>query len=251
MLRFRPIAPKPAVSGSVSGETTPEKSDIFTTRSTGRAKRRYVKDTNSTNKRCCRKRKRVVPAVEERKNVVTLSLLPEQPDRKESPMRGSPSDLKAETKFVEYVPGAIWSKYDINRSESPASSGGSSDRTSVVMPQPVRPVGSCVVVGCVTETFMDGEELGLGLGLGSTDEEKRSNLEMDTCPGFISDGFNRVRWTNEAYRRLVNQDGSVGEAKWCGWKERNSLIVPFDVWRMDGGGFAWRLDVKAALSLGR
>ncbi|KAK7858074.1 hypothetical protein CFP56_014543 [Quercus suber] len=36
----------------------------------------------------------------------------------------------------------------------------------------------------------------------------------------------------------------------CG-KERSSITLPCDVWRMDGGGFAWRLDVKAALSLGR
>ncbi|XP_062105518.1 uncharacterized protein LOC133817125 [Humulus lupulus] len=33
-------------------------------------------------------------------------------------------------------------------------------------------------------------------------------------------------------------------------KEKCSKIMPCDVWRMDCGGFAWRLDVKAALSLG-
>ena len=34
-------------------------------------------------------------------------------------------------------------------------------------------------------------------------------------------------------------------------KERSSLTLPCDVGIMDGGGFAWRLDVKAALCLGR
>lgn len=180
---------------------------------------------------------------------------------------------------------------------SPASSGGSggsgggsaalstsstsTDRT-VVIPQPVRPVGSCVTVNCVTETFGD-QEIGLGF-LGRTDEEKKNNLEKDACPGFISDGLNRVRWTNGAYRKLVNQDGfgyggeQRPEMVWLvlkddeslplrcqGFvcrvrlqyackKERHSLIVPCDVWKMNdsgGGGFAWRLDVKAALSLGR
>lgn len=37
------------------------------------------------------------------------------------------------------------------------------------------------------------------------------------------------------------------------WKEEkfSSQMVPCDVWRMDCGGFAWRLDVEAALGLGR
>ncbi|KAJ6776897.1 hypothetical protein OIU74_000971 [Salix koriyanagi] len=35
-------------------------------------------------------------------------------------------------------------------------------------------------------------------------------------------------------------------------KEKCSkTAVPCDVWRMDFGGFAWRLDVDSALSLGR
>ncbi|KAJ4822534.1 hypothetical protein Tsubulata_043417 [Turnera subulata] len=36
------------------------------------------------------------------------------------------------------------------------------------------------------------------------------------------------------------------------WQQVRCLnMVPCDVWRMDFGGFAWRLDVEAALSLGR
>lgn len=31
----------------------------------------------------------------------------------------------------------------------------------------------------------------------------------------------------------------------------SSLTLPCDVWRMESGGFAWRLDVEAALCLGR
>lgn len=34
-------------------------------------------------------------------------------------------------------------------------------------------------------------------------------------------------------------------------KEKHSQTMPCDVWKMDFGGFAWRLDAKAALSLGR
>ncbi|KAF8399900.1 hypothetical protein HHK36_015770 [Tetracentron sinense] len=263
MLRYRPIAPKPAVGGCVSGESTPKNVGYVRT---GRAKRRYVRDGN--NKRCNRKRK----ASREEKNdvlndtVVTLPLLPETPDRKESPARRvsvSPSDhdLKARTTPVKYPP--MWLNF------SNPMNNRTSDLT-VEVPQEVRAVGSCVVVECVTDTCIDGE------GLGSTDEEKRKSLEGDTCPGFVSDGRNGVQWTNEAYRKMVGQGEGAGEMmvwlvmkerlpaamcpvfacrvrllQYSSGKERNSLTVPCDVWRMEGGGFAWRLDVKAALSLGR
>ncbi|XP_026410119.1 uncharacterized protein LOC113305257 [Papaver somniferum] len=220
---------------------------------------------------------------------ITLVKAKEKPTGEAS---SSPSSLLPLSHLTSYVPAATWSQ----NGSSPASSGGSggsggdsaalstssssTDRT-VVIPQPVRPVGSCVTVKCITETFGD-QEIGLGF-LGRTDEEKKINLDKDACPGFISDSLNRVRWTNEAYRKLVNQDGfgyggeQRPEMVWLvtkdneslpsrceGFvcrvrlqytckKERHSLIVLCDVWEMNdsGGGFAWRLDVKAALSLGR
>ncbi|KAE8688944.1 hypothetical protein F3Y22_tig00110946pilonHSYRG00042 [Hibiscus syriacus] len=95
---------------------------------------------------------------------------------------------------------------------------------------------SCVTLECVTDTWVSGD------GLGCTDEERKVNLGKDTCPGFISDLFGRVIWTNGAYKEMVG-----GER----WKDINSLTVPCDVWRMNGGGFAWRLDINAALCLGR
>ena len=111
------------------------------------------------------------------------------------------------------------------------------------------------------------------------------SLEMDTCPGFVSDRLGRVTWTNGAYRKmmmmghhdhdhhevamwLVIKEESLREimARTLSYtsftcrvrlvqyntrgKERSSITLPCDVWRMDGGGFAWRLDVKATLSLG-
>ncbi|RZC70835.1 hypothetical protein C5167_033992 [Papaver somniferum] len=301
MLRFRPIAPKPDVSGSVSGDKTSEKSDVLI-KNGGRTKRRYVKDATKTRKNSSSsnnnnnsKKRRLLSDhhlhQDDQDAVVTLSLLPEKPTGEAS---SSPSSLLPLSHLTSYVPAATWSQ----NGSSPASSGGSggsgggsaalststssssTDRT-VVIPQPVRPVGSCVTVKCITETFGD-QEIGLGF-LGRTDEEKKINLEKDACPGFISDSLNRVKWTNEAYRKLVNQDGfgyggeQRPEMVWLvtkdneslpsrceGFvcrvrlqytckKERHSLIVPCDVWKMNdsGGGFAWRLDVKAALSLGR
>ncbi|XP_043723546.1 uncharacterized protein LOC122670655 [Telopea speciosissima] len=243
MLRYRPIAPKPVAGGGVTGSYTPENNEsVFRG---GRTKRRYVRDNN--NKRCNRRRK---VFTEERKDglndttvVTLLPLLPEMPDRKDIPARNSPPDLKA---------APIWL----------------GEESKVVMPQPVRPVGSLVTVERVTEVYVDGEDLG------STDEERKKNLKRDTCPGFISNGLNMVEWTNEAYKRMIGEGESRPEMVWLVTKERlpltcpafaclvrlqytcrkekHSLTVPCDVWRrMDGGGFAWRLDVKAALSLGR
>ncbi|GAU44992.1 hypothetical protein TSUD_184930 [Trifolium subterraneum] len=122
---------------------------------------------------------------------------------------------------------------------------------------------SSVTVECVTDAWVEGE------GLGSTDEEKKVNLSLDTCPGFISDGYGRVTWINGAYREMMGEgivalvmkvNGVILYPSFtcrvrvvqfaCGsGRERNSLTVPCDVWRMNCGGFAWRLDVKAALSL--
>ncbi|VVA21772.1 PREDICTED: unnamed product [Prunus dulcis] len=146
--------------------------------------------------------------------------------------------------------------------------------------RPVRVMGSCVTVDCVTDTWVGGN------GLGRTDVERRMNLERDTCPGFVSDGTGRAVWTNGAYRSMVGEQEERETMVWLVTKERaakavgvmsnydtaafscrvrvqysgcggssardwSSLTLPCDVWRMESGGFAWRLDVKAALCLGR
>lgn len=264
MLRYRPIAPKPTTGGavgSVSGGSSPENSGLYG--KSGRGKRRYVRSDN-TKKRCSsndvRKRKES-PAVK-------LPLLPEI--WKNFPARG-PVLLSFENRSRELVSNA---------------NGGSSSSTEeegrqlavigtpagAMVPQPVRLVGSWVTVECVTDTWVDGYILDEEL-LGRTDEERVMNLGKDTCPGFISDGFNGViRWTNKAYREMVGDRGGEMMA-WlvmkkdemplvCGaftcrvrvaWRKEmsGSSTAPCDVWRLDGGGFAWRLDIKAALSLGR
>lgn len=248
MLRFRPIAPKPAVSsGSASADSTPEKPEL--TGRTGRGKRRCAKD--SGNKRCGNRRKKSATndgVLGSAATTTTLPLLPEMPDFVKREGRNAP----------------VWLSFEgVKRGE---------DRTAaavVAVPQAVRMVASSVTVERVVEiTWGEGEELG------STDEERRRNLERDTCPGFISDGGGKVTWTNEAYREMVGGTAEeavrvwlemkeTAEERWPAFtcrvkvqyrsrwgKERSSLTAPCDAWRMDGGGFAWRLDVKAALSLG-
>lgn len=58
----------------------------------------------------------------------------------------------------------------------------------------------------------------------------------------------KVKLRRECRGRYGDDDKlSVPETGCNKWQQ----VVPCDVWRMDGGGFAWRLDFKAALTLGR
>ncbi|KAH6829739.1 hypothetical protein C2S53_017402 [Perilla frutescens var. hirtella] len=267
MLKFRPIAPKPA-SGSVSGggscgSASPENSSPTVT--TGRGKRRKAV------KRCSRRKRRCSPENTDsggsvsggEKDIKTLPLLPESPDVKEA----------AKTASKQRFP--LWLSFENGGrgcGEMAAAGVGLHDPTAAASAVAVGRrvvVASWVRVECVTDTWMvDGYPYG---GIGRTDEERVRSLEVDTCPGFVSDGLNRVRWTNPAYRRMVGAAGEV--AAWlvveegvalpvgcaaaftcrvrvvtCG-SEKASKTVPCDVWRMDCGGFAWRLDTAAALSL--
>lgn len=264
MLRFRPIAPKPATGGSVS--PTESAGDIFS--KTGKGKRKYNRDNNNGSKRCNNNKRKKATSEEKTDAVVTLPLLPDSPAR--SSQTGS-----RDKDVVRISKPPMWLSFDNsvtdckNQMKMSAGYGVSSDRTVVMMPQATRVVGSCVTVECLTDTWVDGN------GLGCTDEQRRLNLFIDTCPGFISDEFGRVTWTNQAYRKMVGQEDGEETVVWLVMKtpvtvtltypaftcrmrlqysfgkDKNSLTLPCDVWRMDAGGFAWRLDVKAALCLGR
>ncbi|XP_027359212.1 uncharacterized protein LOC113867900 [Abrus precatorius] len=232
MLRFRPIAPKPLPAGAFSDASSSESGDAFSR--SGGAKRKHVKD-NGTGKRCSRgiRRRRTAPPP-----VVTLPLLPETPDPK------APAEERSKN-----VP--VWLSFE-NHADDPSEV----DRRWCL--PAVASGGSVVMVESVTETWQEEGE-----GLGNRDEERKVRLGEDTCPSFISDGYGRVTWTNGAYKESVGEGGvwltmkvSVPyqfrgftcrvRVQYACVKERT---VPCDVWRMDNGGFAWRLDVKAALSL--
>ncbi|EHA8586278.1 hypothetical protein COCNU_scaffold000154G000110 [Cocos nucifera] len=291
MLRFRPIAPKPPAAAPVAAASTAE------TRTAGRARRKASGGGRGTEGSRGRKARKIVTgalkgdtgACKEEKEeklsssssessaagsgtTVTLSLMPETPERKDD---APPVEIPA----VSYVIPA-WL-----RVREGGSGGGGGRGGEVVVPRPVRPAGSWVMVECVTDKWRDGE---VGAGTTGGDEAVRAALEADeTCPGFISDVCDRVTWTNDAYRRMVvgpaAEDGKVEGTEEEEEEEdvrvalatrgmvpgatcraftcrvrvryasrrrgRGSLAAPCDVWRMDDGGYAWRLDVKAALSL--
>lgn len=231
MLRFRPIAPKPVLNGSDSVYSDLVKKEVIGKK---RTKRKYVRVNKNVKKNSVEKNKKKsddetswFDETETTEQVVTLDLLP-----------GS---------SVERASSTTHRCYD-----------GLSD---------LRGVESWVSIECVTGGF--GHD---GRRIGCTDVEKVRSLERDTCPGFVSDGDGGVKWVNLAYRRMVNGPaGEEGLVVWLMKKERipvgmeafscrvrveyggRGKVVPCDVWRMDGdlGLYAWRLDLEAALSLGR
>ncbi|KAH0850384.1 uncharacterized protein LOC103855038 [Brassica rapa] len=261
MLRFRPIAPKPSSDGGggspgagkyCSSTTSGGSSDVSS--NTKRGKRKYHKESSGVNSRRCNKRKRP-----NTRTAVTLSLLPD--------LNVSPVEKQRQN-------GPLWLSFSGGDHEmlTPYKTAEISQRTVVV--------SSCVTVERVTDAWTNG------YGLGKTDDEKKLNLAREACPGFISDGVGRVTWTNEAYRKMAKEDinipvedGAPGMSYdhfhvivrlvmkerpmltypaftcrvrlqyTCQDRERGSVTVPCDVWRMDGGGFAWKLDVKTALCL--
>lgn len=73
---------------------------------------------------------------------------------------------------------------------------------NVIAPQPLRPVGSTIRVGCISE------ELSLAFVADQTSkkaEEVEAKVEAETLPAIISDSNNKVRIVNSAYKEMVGQ----------------------------------------------
>ncbi|OAY25587.1 uncharacterized protein LOC110605132 [Manihot esculenta] len=286
MLRFRPIAPKPA-SGAPDADNSSfnNKKLLLSTR---RTKRKYVRV--SKNNRLIKRNQKFSSSDQGNKEkeidhggfdkVVTLQLLPERSDQlKKSPERGRSWCNIDLTEKLFHDPENNNNNQAASmrlKLKQPVIDGV--DQTVAMVPKRREVVVSWVTVESVTDTYGCTE----GRGLGCTDMERVKNLDEDTRPGFISDGSNRVWWVNGAYKRMVSVMEEEKESEsveimvclvtkeklvpymYCcvftcwvrlqyAWKEEKwwSQIVPCDVWRMDCGGFAWRLDVEAALGLGR
>ncbi|XP_040957838.1 uncharacterized protein [Gossypium hirsutum] len=195
MLRFRPIAPKPVIGESGSGGVQFGNKNLLLCKP--RAKRKYVRVRKNNIKRKKRSSSSSPSDHEESskktEKVVTLQLLPEKTEA-----IGSINDENGVV--LEENNQDLPSLFNLNNSRwiNRIAPLEEPDRKAV-MSQTERAtvVESWVTVECVTETCMDGRELG------STDVEKMKNLEADTCPGFISDGLNRVQWVNGAYKRML------------------------------------------------
>ncbi|KAG2327917.1 hypothetical protein Bca4012_036949 [Brassica carinata] len=269
MLRFRPIAPRPTSDGS-GGKLVSSGERCDVSFSGGGGKKKCQQKEKGGSARRCTRRKRLNKTVSYGGDAkVTLSLLPVRPGQT------SFRDMKMSVAFAEKQKqqGPFWLSFS-----------GDGDRVFTLAYQTVEVIRRRkVVIFLIVHSLMDAWNDGYGLG--RSDEERKMNLVRDTCPGFISDGSGRVTWTNEAYRKMARDNVRVEEGApdnksrdsfhvivrlvmrerpmltytafacrvklqfTCQDRERCSLTVPCDVWTMDAGGFAWRLDIKAALSL--
>ncbi|CAA3000930.1 Hypothetical predicted protein [Olea europaea subsp. europaea] len=268
MLRYRPIAPKPVTEGTVSGSTPVEiKAGVGNKK---RIKRKYVR-VKKTERRC--NTSKILNRSEDRKDLdidrtdVTLQLLPKTTSVEDSKETGSSKNMDVLVEKPQILINFDNSENNNNR----FSAVRLPERSDLGAAVPLKEVvESWIMVDQITKAWVDGG------GIGCTDMEMVKNLEMDTCPGLISDGLNRVQWVNCAYRKMVappEREQAVEMTVWLvvkeeislpwqafactvrvvyTWqKERHSQTMPCDVWKMEFGGFAWRFDANAALSLGR
>ncbi|KFK33064.1 hypothetical protein AALP_AA6G325400 [Arabis alpina] len=252
MLKYRPIAPKP---------TTTSQPLVGHTSTMRRTKRKYVR-VSKNNKATCRSKNSVSVRSNStdlengrkgEEDLVTLQLLPER----STPLCLDHHNNNLDPTVKTIIVGDTTDTWLLSK--------GREDTVHRV------PVETWVTVESVTCGSVSH-------AVRCTDEEIAQALDKDTCPGFVSDGSNHVLMVNEAYRRIVtggDNDGGVerGEvivwlvvdqtATFCDyrnftckvrleytWKETKYIkTVPCDVWKMEFGGFAWRLDTSAALTL--
>ncbi|KAG4147297.1 hypothetical protein ERO13_D05G214000v2 [Gossypium hirsutum] len=73
--------------------------------------------------------------------------------------------------------------------------------SNVVVPQPIRPVGSIIYVGCIKENPI----LTPQMQVLKKREEVEELVESDALPAVISDSNNKVRLANSAYKEMVGQ----------------------------------------------
>ncbi|GMJ08848.1 DIG-like 4 [Hibiscus trionum] len=271
MLRFRPIAPKPVTGDSSSGGSPFNSKNLVVT--SKRTKRKYVRVCEKNNSSM---KKRILDEAkednDENKGFVTLQLMPEKADLRESivverscvvddddPDRALGLNNRSNYRFQD--PPSLCLTLNMvaaDHAEGMGLSMTDPDRRSRRMTV----VESSLMVESVTEACIDVGEM--------------VNLEKDTCPGFVSDGLNRVLWVNQAYKNMVGLGEGGGGAETAvglvvkdgfvfprgafscrvrlryvdGMGKNWSKTVPCDVWRLSSDGLAWRLDANAALSLG-
>ncbi|KAF8024638.1 hypothetical protein BT93_F1725 [Corymbia citriodora subsp. variegata] len=165
------------------------------------------------------------------RSLVTLPLLPCSPELNcMNAARGEEAaamDLNVNS-AVETIPEE---KDLLLQLQGPASGG------NVISPRPVRPVGSRISVGCISE---DRRPDSPALRARQKPEEVEQEVESEALPAVISDSNNRVRVVNSAYKEMVGQPE-------CPWLE--SMASPGSAGgRRIGGEVAIRMcDEEARL----
>ncbi|KAL5205765.1 hypothetical protein ABZP36_033974 [Zizania latifolia] len=283
MLKFRPIAPKPA-SMALAPTLAP-----VTTVGAGRGKR---KAGNASGRRRGRKpKKATTSAAAANAQAPAAETVPKVGDCKEREREkekslSSPSSSSSEMTSVDSSPPSppsatatlplfcvppVEKVQVVLAAEQPPpvapSAGGAVQ--AVATPRARLSAAAVVSVEDVTSVWRDGESPYFAARAGAGD---------DDAPAFVSDQWGRVTWKNAAFHRAVAPETAAPDqvrvalaakgaaAALPAWgtcagftcrvrvqhacQRRGSLVAPCDVWRLDaGGGYLWRLDLQAALSL--
>ncbi|MQM07881.1 hypothetical protein Taro_040727 [Colocasia esculenta] len=92
-------------------------------------------------------------------------------------------------------------------------------KPQVIVPQPVRPVGSSISVGCISEGKVEAAS---ATHLPTKKpEEVEEEVESEVLPAVVSDSKNRVRLANTAYKEMVGQP----ECSWLDFMVGNGAGV--------------------------
>lgn len=108
-----------------------------------------------------------------------------------------------------------------------------STKVAVIAPQAIRPVGSSISVGCITE---DPSFRCAGKQAAKKPEEVEKEVETEVLPAVVSDSRNKVRLTNAAYNEMVGQP----ECPWLDFMPSSGG---------DGGGACRRIGGEVVLDL--
>ncbi|GAB2293854.1 hypothetical protein Dimus_028065 [Dionaea muscipula] len=104
--------------------------------------------------------------------------------------------------------------------------------TGVLLPQPIRPIGSSIRVGFISTE----EQLLLLLHAELAKERQRAEeveeaMESEELPAIISDSNNKVRMTNSAYKEMVGQpecpwlDSMLSSGGCCGRRISGEVVI--------------------------
>ncbi|CAA6657538.1 unnamed protein product [Spirodela intermedia] len=86
-------------------------------------------------------------------------------------------------------------------------------KPQIIVPQPVRPIGSSISVGYISEDKGDVR----AVPASKKPEEVEEEVESEALPAVVSDSNNRIRLANSAYKKMVGQP----ECSWLDFMVRN------------------------------
>ncbi|KAL5071780.1 hypothetical protein RYX36_022667 [Vicia faba] len=144
--------------------------------------------------------------LEKNLNLVTLPLLPCSPNSPNSSPHHNNNASKIELEVIDLnkTKGEIPQEIDLLQQLQKPASSSSNNVINVIAPQPIRPIGSCISVGCININQVS-KKPSLTQQKPKKSEELEQEVESEELPAVISDSNNRVRMVNSAYKQMVGQ----------------------------------------------